>query len=113
MLTVGYHDVDWKKERFTVAITAAAPESNKDQAINSARNSDYYVVTREPLFLDDNYNMHGSPFTVAGMSSSTSSHHNPNLNSWGSTSTGGPLTSSFSDSLAQSRSHYQSGYFIV
>ncbi|KAF8159237.1 hypothetical protein B0H34DRAFT_796520 [Crassisporium funariophilum] len=56
--------------------------------------------------------MHSSPFTVAGMSSSTSSHHSPNLNNWGSTSTGGPLATSFGDSLAQSRSHYQSGYLM-
>ncbi|KDR80973.1 hypothetical protein GALMADRAFT_222564 [Galerina marginata CBS 339.88] len=53
-----------------------------------------------------------SQFTVAGMSSSTSSHHSPNLNSWGSTSTGGPLSSSFGDSLSQSRSHYQPGYLM-
>lgn len=57
--------------------------------------------------------MHNSPFTVAGMSSSTSSHHSPNLNAWGSSSTGGPLASSFGDSLSQSRSHYQSGYLMV
>ncbi|KAF8184404.1 hypothetical protein BJ912DRAFT_927775 [Pholiota molesta] len=53
-----------------------------------------------------------SPFTVAGMSSSTSSHSSPNLNTWGSTSTGGPLASSFGDSLSQSRSHYQPGYLV-
>ncbi|PPQ63100.1 hypothetical protein CVT24_005811 [Panaeolus cyanescens] len=56
--------------------------------------------------------MHNQPFTVAGMSSSTSSHHSPNLNTWGSSSTGGPLSSSFTDSLSQSRSHYQSGYLM-
>ncbi|KAF8806836.1 hypothetical protein BYT27DRAFT_7233629 [Phlegmacium glaucopus] len=56
--------------------------------------------------------MYNSPFTVAGMSSSTNTHHSPNLNSWGSSSTSGPLASSFSDSLAQSRSHYQSGYLM-
>ncbi|KAF5362535.1 hypothetical protein D9756_002114 [Leucocoprinus leucothites] len=53
----------------------------------------------------------GSSFTVAGMSSSTSSH-TPNLNSWGSASTSGQLGSSFSDSLSQSRSHYQPGYLM-
>ncbi|KAF9485515.1 hypothetical protein BDN70DRAFT_823695 [Pholiota conissans] len=53
-----------------------------------------------------------SPFSVAGMSSSTSSHSSPNLNTWGSTSTGGPLAASFGDSLSQSRSHYQSGYLM-
>ena len=58
-------------------------------------------------------NMHSSPFIVAGMSSSTNTHHSPNLNSWESTSTGGPLASTFGDSLAQSRSHYQSGYLMV
>ncbi|TFK17801.1 hypothetical protein FA15DRAFT_675767 [Coprinopsis marcescibilis] len=52
--------------------------------------------------------MHNAPFTVAGMSSSTSSHHNGNLNNWGSTST----STSFGDSLNQSRSHYQSGYLM-
>ncbi|KAF9038506.1 hypothetical protein BJ165DRAFT_1407658 [Panaeolus papilionaceus] len=56
--------------------------------------------------------MHNQQFTVAGMSSSTSSHHSPNLNPWGSSSTGGPLSSSFTDSLSQSRSHYQSGYLM-
>ncbi|KJA23633.1 hypothetical protein HYPSUDRAFT_39829 [Hypholoma sublateritium FD-334 SS-4] len=56
--------------------------------------------------------MQHSPFTVAGMSSSTSSHNSPNLNSWGSSSTGGPLAQSFGDSLSQSRSHYQSGYLM-
>ncbi|KAJ3576557.1 hypothetical protein NP233_g351 [Leucocoprinus birnbaumii] len=50
-------------------------------------------------------------FTVAGMSSSTSSHA-PNLNSWGSGSTSGQPGSSFSDSLSQSRSHYQPGYLM-
>ena len=58
-------------------------------------------------------NMHSSPFIVAGMSSSTNTHHSPNLNSWESTSTSGPLASTFGDSLAQSRSHYQSGYLMV
>ncbi|KAF9528973.1 hypothetical protein CPB83DRAFT_790851 [Crepidotus variabilis] len=53
--------------------------------------------------------MHNSPFTVAGMSASTTSHHSPNLNSWGGSSTSGP---SFGDSLSQSRSHYQSGYLM-
>ncbi|TEB28871.1 hypothetical protein FA13DRAFT_1735386 [Coprinellus micaceus] len=52
--------------------------------------------------------MQNSHFTVAGMSSSTSSHHTPNLNTWGSSST----SNSFSDSLSQSRSHYQSGYLM-
>ncbi|KAF8961504.1 hypothetical protein BDZ97DRAFT_1733667 [Flammula alnicola] len=56
--------------------------------------------------------MHSSQFTVAGMSSSTSSHHSPNLNAWGSSSTSGPLASPFGDSLSQSRSHYQSGYLM-
>ncbi|KAF8880244.1 hypothetical protein CPB84DRAFT_1751484 [Gymnopilus junonius] len=46
------------------------------------------------------------------MSSTTTTHHSPNLNNWGSTSTSGPLSSSFSDSLSQSRSHYQSGYLM-
>ncbi|RDB27669.1 hypothetical protein Hypma_003215 [Hypsizygus marmoreus] len=57
--------------------------------------------------------MHSSPFTVAGMSTSTGTqYHPPNLNAWGSTSTGGPLTTSFSDTLSQSRSHYQPGYLM-
>lgn len=62
---------------------------------------------------------YGSTFSVAGMSSSTSSHHNPNLNNWGNSNTGSGLgsstlgTSSFGDSLSQSRSHYQSGYLMV
>ena len=59
------------------------------------------------------FTMQHSPFTVAGMSSSTSSHNSPNLNAWGSSSTGGPLAQSFGDSLSQSRSHYQSGYLMV
>ncbi|EAU90679.2 hypothetical protein CC1G_03948 [Coprinopsis cinerea okayama7 len=51
--------------------------------------------------------MHNSPFTVAGMSSSTTSHHTPNA--WGSSST----NSTFGESLSQStRSHYQSGYLM-
>ncbi|KAF8885103.1 hypothetical protein CPB84DRAFT_1788737 [Gymnopilus junonius] len=57
--------------------------------------------------------MQSPHFTVAGMSSTTTTHHSPNLNNWGSTSTGGPLSSSFSDSLSQSRSHYQSGYLMT
>ncbi|KAJ8082374.1 hypothetical protein AAF712_001667 [Marasmius tenuissimus] len=60
--------------------------------------------------------MHNSTFSVAGMSSSTSSH-NANLNAWGSTNAGGSLggslgASSFGDSLSQSRSHYQPGYLM-
>ena len=72
-------------------------------------------VYRGPLtlFCDNMHTLHSSPFTVAGMSSSTNTHHSPNLNSWESTSTSGPLASSFADSLAQSRSHYQSGYLMV
>ncbi|KXN84135.1 hypothetical protein AN958_00405 [Leucoagaricus sp. SymC.cos] len=56
-------------------------------------------------------NLFGSSFSVAGMSSSTSTH-TPNLNSWGSASSSGQLGSSFSDSLSQSRSHYQPGYLM-
>ncbi|KAJ3496190.1 hypothetical protein NMY22_g19845 [Coprinellus aureogranulatus] len=52
--------------------------------------------------------MQNTHFTVAGMSSSTSTHHTPNLNAWGTASTSAP----FGDSLSQSRSHYQSGYLI-
>ncbi|KAH6915628.1 hypothetical protein BKA70DRAFT_1091892 [Coprinopsis sp. MPI-PUGE-AT-0042] len=48
---------------------------------------------------------YNSPFTVAGMSS-TSSSHNPN--GWGGSSTNPP----FGESLTQSRSHYQSGYLM-
>lgn len=52
-----------------------------------------------------------SNFSVAGMSS-TSSHHSPNpLGSWASSSSNAAPT--FSDSLSQSRSHYQSGYLMV
>ncbi|PPQ97994.1 hypothetical protein CVT26_003056 [Gymnopilus dilepis] len=57
--------------------------------------------------------MQSPHFTVAGMSSSTTTHHSPNLNTWGGSSTGGTLSSSFSDSLSQSRSHYQSGYLMT
>lgn len=55
-----------------------------------------------------------SPFTVAGMGSSTSgsSHHSHGA-PWGSTSTSGTLGASLSDSFAQSRTHYQSGYMMV
>ncbi|KAF8062329.1 hypothetical protein FPV67DRAFT_266950 [Lyophyllum atratum] len=57
--------------------------------------------------------MHSSPFTVAGMSTSTSSHHHsPNINTWSTSSTGGQLTNTFQDSLSQSRSHYQPGYLM-
>ncbi|THU94123.1 hypothetical protein K435DRAFT_724797 [Dendrothele bispora CBS 962.96] len=59
--------------------------------------------------------MFSNSFTVAGMSSSTSSHHNPNLNVWGNNNvnpSGGLGASSFGDSLSQSRSHYQSGYLL-
>ncbi|KAF6760712.1 hypothetical protein DFP72DRAFT_1003355 [Ephemerocybe angulata] len=49
-------------------------------------------------------NSHFNP----GMSTSTSSHHTPNLNTWGTSST----STSFGDSLSQSRSHYQSGYLM-
>ncbi|KAJ7031861.1 hypothetical protein C8F04DRAFT_1360517 [Mycena alexandri] len=55
-----------------------------------------------------------SPFAVAGMASTSSSHlnHNPNLNAWGGASTSGSLTNSFTDTLSQSRSHYQPGYLM-
>ena len=55
-----------------------------------------------------------SSFTVAGMGSSTSasSHHSHGA-PWGSTSTGGTLGTSLSDSFTQSRTHYQSGYMMV
>ncbi|KAF5379484.1 hypothetical protein D9615_006635 [Tricholomella constricta] len=57
--------------------------------------------------------MHNSPFTVAGMSTSTSTHHHsPSFNTWGSTTTSGQLSSSFTDTLSQSRSHYQPGYLM-
>ncbi|KAJ6513510.1 hypothetical protein DFH09DRAFT_1374167 [Mycena vulgaris] len=55
-----------------------------------------------------------SPFAVAGMASTSTSHHNhnPNLNAWGGASTSGSLTNSFTDTLSQSRSHYQPGYLM-
>ncbi|KAF7298667.1 hypothetical protein MIND_00813900 [Mycena indigotica] len=59
-----------------------------------------------------------SPFSVAGMASTSTSHlNNPNLNSWGASSTSAqhaPLGNSFSDSLSmsQSRTHYQPGYIM-
>ncbi|KAG6834947.1 hypothetical protein H0H93_006175, partial [Arthromyces matolae] len=57
--------------------------------------------------------MQNAPFTVAGMSSSTTTHHSPNLNTWGNSSTGpSQLGASFGDSLSQSRSHYQPGYLL-
>ncbi|KAF8888105.1 hypothetical protein BD779DRAFT_1440313 [Infundibulicybe gibba] len=56
--------------------------------------------------------MHNSPFTVAGMSTSTGAHHSPNLNAWGGGNPSSSLTTPFSDSLSQSRSHYQSGYLM-
>lgn len=80
--------------------------------INSARNPDHLFLIKVLFeFIVDN--MHNSAFSVAGMSSSANAHHSPNLNTWGSPSTGGPLASSFSDSLVQSRTHYQSGYLMV
>ncbi|THU94118.1 hypothetical protein K435DRAFT_967003 [Dendrothele bispora CBS 962.96] len=57
--------------------------------------------------------MFSNSFIIAGMSSSKSSHHNPNLNVWGNNNvnpSGGLGASSFGDSFSQSRSHYQSGY---
>ena len=110
---VEYHDVDWERDEFavTVAITGCASEQAKYRLSHKLRSSTFSPHPEKPLLLV--INMYNSPFTVAGMSSSTNAHHNPNLNTWGSTSTGGPLTSSFSDSLAQSRSHYQSGYLMV
>ncbi|KAJ7227880.1 hypothetical protein B0H12DRAFT_1148338 [Mycena haematopus] len=58
--------------------------------------------------------MPSSPFAVAGMASTSTSHlnHNPNLNNWGAASTSGSLTNSFTDTLSQSRSHYQPGYLM-
>ncbi|KAF5388667.1 hypothetical protein D9757_004738 [Collybiopsis confluens] len=62
--------------------------------------------------------LYGSTFSVAGMSSSTSSHQHSNLNNWGNSNTGSGLgsstlgTSAFGDSLSQSRSHYQPGYLM-
>ncbi|KIK60476.1 hypothetical protein GYMLUDRAFT_73920 [Collybiopsis luxurians FD-317 M1] len=62
--------------------------------------------------------LYGSTFSVAGMSSSTSSHQHSNLNNWGNSNTGSSLgsstlgTSTFGDSLSQSRSHYQPGYLM-
>ncbi|KAJ3775922.1 hypothetical protein FB446DRAFT_360034 [Lentinula raphanica] len=62
--------------------------------------------------------LYGSTFSVAGMSSTSSSHHSPNLNNWGNSNPGSGLgsstlgASSFGDSLSQSRSHYQSGYLM-
>ncbi|KAJ6478052.1 hypothetical protein C8R47DRAFT_984436 [Mycena vitilis] len=55
-----------------------------------------------------------SPFAVAGMASTSTSHlnHNPNLNTWGGASTSGSLGNSFTDTLSQSRSHYQPGYLM-
>ncbi|KAJ7752934.1 hypothetical protein B0H16DRAFT_1545424 [Mycena metata] len=53
--------------------------------------------------------MKPSPFAVAGMASTSS--HNQNLNAWAG---GGASTSSnsFTDTLSQSRSHYQPGYLM-
>ncbi|KAJ7778603.1 hypothetical protein DFH07DRAFT_795293 [Mycena maculata] len=51
-----------------------------------------------------------SPFAVAGMASTSNAHHthNPPLNAWGGAST----STSFTDTLSQSRSHYQPGYLM-
>ncbi|KAF5364470.1 hypothetical protein D9758_010668 [Tetrapyrgos nigripes] len=59
--------------------------------------------------------MYSNSFSVAGMSSSTSSHHNPNLNVWGNNNVNPSSSlgaSPFGESLSQSRSHYQSGYLL-
>ncbi|KAG5338024.1 hypothetical protein C0989_008427 [Termitomyces sp. Mn162] len=57
--------------------------------------------------------MQSTPFTVAGLSSSTSTHHSSNINPWGGTSAGPTqLGSSLGESLSQSRSHYQPGYLL-
>ncbi|KAJ7595251.1 hypothetical protein C8J56DRAFT_921935 [Mycena floridula] len=60
--------------------------------------------------------MHSNSFSVAGMTTSTSSHHNPapwnSMNS-GPSASMSTSTMNFGDSLAQSsRSHYQSGYLM-
>jgi len=57
-------------------------------------------------------NSPNSPFTVAGMSSTSGAHsHGP---PWGSSSTSGTLQlgASLADSFGQSRAHYQSGYMM-
>ncbi|KAJ7097195.1 hypothetical protein B0H15DRAFT_825165 [Mycena belliarum] len=57
-----------------------------------------------------------SPFSVAGMASTSTAHHNhnhnPNLNTWAGPGASGTLTNSFTDTLSQSRSHYQPGYLM-
>ena len=53
---------------------------------------------------------HSQPFTVAGMTSQNTIH-SPNLRS--STLAGSSVGGTLSDSLNQSRSHYQPGYLLV
>lgn len=55
--------------------------------------------------------MPNPPFTVAGMSSTSNSHHGQNA--WTTSSAAGTLSNSLADSLSQSRTHYQSGYLLV
>ncbi|KAI0047240.1 hypothetical protein FA95DRAFT_1559303 [Auriscalpium vulgare] len=57
--------------------------------------------------------MHGSQFTVAGLSSSANSTHGHPSSPWASTtSQGGSLSNSLSDSFLHSRSTYQPGYLM-
>ncbi|CAK5283415.1 unnamed protein product [Mycena citricolor] len=55
-------------------------------------------------------------FSVAGMASTSqlgqSHNHGQNLNTWGGANPGGSLSNSFTDALAQPRSHYQPGYLM-
>ena len=59
--------------------------------------------------------MHSTPFNVAGMSASTGAHHNHGPTAWSGTTSGGPLSTSLSDTLSQSlsRTQYQPGYLMV
>ena len=98
--------VEWTVAVAMRSVWCSLLASNRRALLRSTSNSTFRsTYFKLPSLLSA---MHSSPFTVAGMSSSTSSHHSPNLNSWGASS-----TSTLGDSLSQSRSHYQSGYLMV
>jgi hypothetical protein len=77
----------------------------------SQPNNHRLVVSTDPTA----QSMHSSPFNVAGMSASTGAHHNHGPTAWSGTTSGGPLSTSLSDTLSQSlsRTQYQPGYLMV
>ncbi|KAI0305977.1 hypothetical protein B0F90DRAFT_1695109 [Multifurca ochricompacta] len=56
--------------------------------------------------------LHGSSFSIGGMTNSTNTHHPHGTSSWASNSQSSALSSSLNDPFLQSRSNYQSGYLM-